>query len=503
MLRVPRGPEPVSDGTGSGLDFTIEIDATRDLAVNADRVEALITIQAASGGTPAPAARIAEILIMDRSLSMRGQNKIHEARRAACAAIDALPGGTLLGIVAGNREAMPVFPSTGGLAVIDAMTRTAAKRRVMSLWPEGGTRIGQWLLAANDLFKAAPAAGVVRHAVLYTDGKNEHETRPELDAALAACSDRFSCDVRGVGDDWDHTELLRIAAALHGDATAVLRIADLADDFIRLMRRVGRLVVPRAYLRLDLNDRFNITAVTQTKPVEADLTQQLRPVAAATVDVPLGSWDDQATRQYQVSLRFEPDATPAGVKLRAARVDLLAELPDGTCQTCAHAPLAIFRHTTPDFETITPESLTRAGSVRELGAAMRACARAWLHQLFAEAEEELNLAFRLARELGDERLAELESVSATGPDGKARLRTDVTAGDMSKLGLDSIRTVWPADWSRPALPADGAAEAGADKPERAARAPAAGVCDSCGEPDQDDAAYCVECGEPLRGRGRS
>lgn len=494
----------MSGGTGSGLDFTIEIDARGDLAVDEDRVEALITIQATSGGTPGPAAPIAEILIMDRSLSMRAQNKIHEAQRAACAAIDTLPGGALLGIVAGNREAMPVFPSTGGLATIDAMTRTAAKSRVMSLWPEGGTRIGQWLLAAKDLFAAVPAAGVVRHAVLYTDGKNEHESRAELDAALTACWDRFSCDVRGVGDDWDHTELLRIATGLRGDATAVLRIADLADDFIRLIRRVRRLVVPRTYLRLALNDRFSIAAVTQTQPVEADLTRQLRPAGAAIADVPLGSWDDQATRQYQVSLRFEPDTIPAGVKLRATRVDLLAELPDGTYQTCAHAPLTIFRHDTPDFVTFTSESLTRVERKHELGLAMRACADAWLHRRSADAEEELNLAFRLARELGDVRLADLESVSVTGPDGRARLRADVTAGEMKKFWLDSVRTVRPGDWARPARPADQAAEdVRSAEPQREASGPSAGVCDACGETNQEDAAYCLECGEPLRGRGGS
>lgn len=498
----------MSGGTGFGLDFTIEIDATRDLSVNADRVEALITIKATSGGAPAQAAQIAEILIMDRSLSMERQNKIHEARRAACAAIDALPGGALLGIVAGNHEAVPVFPAAGGLAAIDAMTRAAAKSSVMSLWPEGGTRIGQWLLAAKDLFAAKDlsaaerAVGLVRHAVLYTDGKNQHEGRPKLDTALTACSDRFSCDVRGVGDDWDYTELLHIATALHGDATAVLRIADLADDFIGLMRRVRRLVVPRTYLRLSLNDRFRIAAVTQTKPVEADLTRQQRPGGAGAVDVPLGSWDDQATRHYQVSLRFDPDTIPTGEKLRAARVDLLAELPDGTCESCAHAPLTIFRHATPGFATIMPESLTRAGSERELGLAMRACADAWLHRRSAEAQEELNLAFRLARELGDVRLAVLESISATGQDGRAVLRTDVTVGEMQKLGLDSTKTGLPAPGPRRATPADeGVADAGPDRPESAVGGSAAPVCEVCGEPSQDDAAYCVECGEPLRGQG--
>lgn len=490
----------MSGGTGTGLGFTIEIDATRDLAVDADRVEALITIQATSGGIPAPAARIAEILIMDRSLSMQRQNKIHEAQRAACAAVDTLPGGALLGIVAGNEWATPVFPPAGGLAAIDARTRTVAKSSVMSLWPVGGTRIGHWLAAANDLFAAGPAAGVIRHSVLYTDGKNEGESRLELDAALSACADRFSCDVRGVGDDWDYTELLHIAGALHGDATAVLRIADLADDFTGLMRQVRRLVVPRTYLRLSLNDRFRIAAVTQTKPVEADLTGQQRPAGATAVDVPLGSWDGQAARRYQVSLRFDPDTIPAGEKLRAARVELLAELPDGTCEPCAHAPLTVFRHATPGFATIMPESLTRAGSERELGLAIRACADAWLHKRSTDAEVELNLALRLARELGDVRLAVLKSVSVMDPGGRARLHPDVTVGEMQRVGLDSTKTAQPTSGARPALWADSAgAEPGADRPEREASGPAARGCEVCGEPNREDAAYCVECGESLRG----
>ena len=192
---------PVNGGAAPGLDFTLEIDATRDLGADASRVEALVTVKAQPAGADAPAARAVEVLIMDRSRSMMGENKIHEAHRAAAAAIDALPDGAFLGIIAGNRAAEAVFPRAGGLAAIDARTRTAAKRQVMRLRPEGGTEIGRWLTAAAALFASGPAAGFVRHAVLYTDGKNEHETPEALDAVLSTCADRFVCDVRGVGGD--------------------------------------------------------------------------------------------------------------------------------------------------------------------------------------------------------------------------------------------------------------------------------------------------------------
>ncbi len=57
----------MSRGTAGELNFTIEIDATRDLAIGASRVDALVTVTARRAGLAAPAARLAEVIIMDRS----------------------------------------------------------------------------------------------------------------------------------------------------------------------------------------------------------------------------------------------------------------------------------------------------------------------------------------------------------------------------------------------------------------------------------------------------
>ena len=433
---------PVNGGAAPGLDFTIEIDATRDLGADVFRAEALITVTAHPAGAAAPAAAAVEVLIMDRSRSMMGENKIHEAHRAACAAIDALPDGVLLGIIAGNRRAEPVFPAAGGLAVIDAGTKAAAKRQVMSLRPEGGTEIGRWLTAANELFATGPAAGFVRHAVLYTDGKNEHETPAALDAALSACADRFVCDVRGVGGDWHYAELRHIAEMLHGDATAVLRIADLADGLHPAHApgtTPGRAPgVPADAAQGQLPDQLH----------RADLSRPGGPDPApapgdAAVDVPLGPWEQQ-TRRYQLSLQFDPATLPAEDDVRAARVELLTEIADGTRERRASAALVVRRHATPDFRTVVPESLTKVEKERELSLAMQACADAWLNRRTADADDELNLALRLAREVRDVRLPLLEGVAVAGPDGRARLRPDVTPGEMQRLGLDSTKTALTA-----------------------------------------------------------
>jgi hypothetical protein len=475
----------VDGGTAPGLGFSIEIDATSAIAFDADRVEALITVAARATGIAPGAARIAEVLIMDRSRSMMSQNKIHEARRAACAAIDMLPDGALFGIIGGNSRAERAFPSAGGLVPVDAAAKTAAKRQVMSLRPEGGTKIGGWLAAANELFATGPAAGVIRYAVLYSDGKNEHETREELDDALRVCVDRFVCDVRGLGDDWDYAELLHIAETLGGDAAAVIDVANLTDDFTGLMRRVGRLVVPRVYLRLTPDPRFLVESISQTHPVQAELSRSQRRADGTVIDVPLGPWEHE-TRSYQLTLRFQPDSLPVADDVRATPVELLAETAEGVLERRADAALIVRRYEMGGGKTARPERFTQVAKVRELTFAIKGCADAWFEGRGADADDELDRAIALGTELGDIRLPLLNSVAIRGPDGRARLRPDVARGDMLRLGMDSVRTGFP--------------------PAHAASPPSASgrICHECRETTYGpDLKCCENCGVLFNGKAAS
>lgn len=420
------------------LEFTLELDAADEFAFDATRADALLTIHARSGQETPSTLPSAEILIMDRSLSMAAQGKVGEAKRAACAAIDAVRDGTRLGIIAGHHEAMVLYPADGRLAQVDGAVRAAAKRAVLGLVPQGGTAIGRWLTRAAQLFEAADS-GAVRHAALYTDGRNEHETPDELGRALEACADRFVCDVRGLGNDWNYAEVLRIAEALHGDAKAVVSIADLTGDFTQLMEQSRRLAVPRVYLGLRLNNRFQVGLVRQTRPVEAELTH--RQLIDGEIHIPLGAWAPE-TRQYQLSLLFDPGAVPVGEELRAARIRLLTEAADGTRIPCTDpAPMIVRRSDLAAPLPPIPEALTRAEVAHELGMAMRACADAQLAGNFAEADRELRLALRLARQLGDAaRVRLLEGIASVDGSGVARVRRDVARGRLQQLGVESTRT---------------------------------------------------------------
>jgi hypothetical protein len=463
---------PVGSGAARGLNFIVEVDATSDLAVDDDHVTALITVRAA--GTGALATRHAEVLIMDRSRSMLYQAKMREAQHAACAAIDALPDTVLLGVIAGSNSAERIFPPHAGLAAADDATKAAAKRAVMNLRAGGGTAIGQWLSAAGELFTTGPAAGVVRHAVLYSDGKNEHETRPELDAALNACTDRFVCDVRGLGDDWDYRELQHIADAMHGEAASVTNVTDFTADFTGLMRRMQRLAVPRTYLRLRPDRRFKITSVKQARPVDVDLTAQQQPSGGTGIDVPLGAWAE-GIRIYRVVLHFEPGALPLEQEVRATPVELLAETPSGALEQRADAALAVCRRRIPRDGT-KPSPPTHWEKLEKLTITIRSCVDAWEDGQTAEADDELDSAIRLAREISDIRLRLLEEVAITR-DGRARLRPDVTRGEMHRLGLGSRMT---GEWTE---------GEGIQPPARAWK------CGKCGETTYADHPMgCEACG---------
>ncbi|WP_433892139.1 vWA domain-containing protein [Streptomyces sp. CA-111067] len=430
----------VGDSPPLGLVFSVDVDAPSDLAFNDDRADALLTIRARSAGSAPYGATAAEVLIMDRSLSMVSQGKLNEAKRAMCAAVDSLRDGTYLGIVAGHHEAEVIYPATGGLARVDAEARAAAKNRIMNQLPEGGTAIGTWLTCADRLFASVAARDCVRHAVLYTDGKDEHETPEELGEALAACADHFVCDARGLGDDWHFPELLRITEALHGDARAVVTTSELTQDFTRLMENARRMVVPRVYLGLDLSDKFRLDFVRQALPLEADLTAQQQR-HDGDIHIPLGAWSPEE-RQYHLSLRFDPEKLPVEDEVRAARITLRAERPDATREPCADTEaLLIRRRATPDFATSQPASLTRAENIHDLAIAMRACATAAQEGRWGEADQELLIALNLAVVLrDDERLALLRDCSTTGPDGRPQVQRGLSSGKIQSLGLESART---------------------------------------------------------------
>ena len=139
-----------------------------------DEVNAIVTISAQGtgegDGRAASDAPGAEVIMIDVSGSMEGA-KIRQARDATMAAVDCIRDGVAFAVVAGNHDAALIYP-WGGLAAASKDTREQAAKAVRKLTAGGGTAIGTWIACATDLLRAQSG---VRHAILLTDGKDEHE----------------------------------------------------------------------------------------------------------------------------------------------------------------------------------------------------------------------------------------------------------------------------------------------------------------------------------------
>jgi len=309
--------------------FSVDVDQNPYLPVGGRDVSAIVTVTADDSGDAPPAARAggsAEIIIVDCSGSMDyPPTKLSEARGATAAAVDVIHDGTLFAIVAGTSTAWPVYPPDGTMAVAGERTRAEAKAALRQLRANGGTAIGQWLRLAQQIFQTAPAA--LRHAILLTDGKNQHETAQELAAAISLCEGSFRCDCRGVGTDWEVSELRKISTALLGTVDIVVDPAGLAADFEELMRGAMSKQLPDVLLRVWTPQQAGLKFIKQVAPAIDDLSSRRLAAGVQAGDYPTGAWAPGESRDYHVAVTVNP-ANP-GQEMLAARVSLVASSPDG------------------------------------------------------------------------------------------------------------------------------------------------------------------------------
>ncbi|MEU7702479.1 VWA domain-containing protein [Streptomyces sp. NPDC015492] len=313
--------------------FSVDVYQNEFLPEGGRDVSAIVTVTSTGGGTtgrqpltPAAGSAAGVVIMVDCSGSMDyPATKMRGAREATAAAVDTLHDGTSFAVVAGTHLAKEVYPGNGRLAVADPRTRAEAKEALRRLSAGGGTAIGTWLRLADRLLSSADHL-TIRHGILLTDGRNEHESPEELRAALDACAGRFTCDARGVGTDWEVKEVTGIASALLGSADIVADPAGLAADFTAMMEQTMGKGVADVTLRLWTPVGVEIAYVKQVAPTVEDLTARRTEAGPRAGDYPTGSWGDES-RDYHVSVRVPQAAI--GQEMLAARVSLIAPDPLG------------------------------------------------------------------------------------------------------------------------------------------------------------------------------
>jgi hypothetical protein len=301
--------------------FAAEVYQNEFLPDGGTDVHAIITVTCSGAGEAGRSGSgdAAEVVIVDTSGSMGGQN-IVAAQHAAAAALDQVLDGVWFAVVAGTHEARVSFPQSAefGMVRMDPQTRALAKAAVSGFQADGGTAMGTWLNLATRLFSSVPGVSQ-RHAILLTDGINQHESPQELSAAIEAARGQFQCDCRGVGSDWQVAEVRRIATALLGTVDLIAEPEKMAADFETIMRQSMGRGVADASLRVWAPQGAQVLFVRQVSPTVEDLTTRRQEVNALTGAYPLGAWGDES-RDYHVAVRLPAKAI--GQEQLASRVQV-------------------------------------------------------------------------------------------------------------------------------------------------------------------------------------
>ncbi|MFF5502268.1 VWA domain-containing protein [Streptomyces roseolus] len=426
--------------------FSVDVHQNEYLPVGGRDVDAVVTVTATGGGTSGArgvtsGGPAGVVIVVDCSGSMDyPPTKMEGARAATAAAIDTLRDGTSFAVVAGNHAAVPVYPDHGRLAVAGPRTRAEAKEALGRLTADGGTAIGTWLRLADALLGGEDL--VIRHAVLLTDGRNEHETPEALRAALDACAGRFTCDARGVGTDWEVKEVTGIASALLGSADIVADPAGLAADFTAMMENVMGKAVADVALRLWTPVGAELVFVRQVAPTVADLTARRTDSGPRSGDYPLGSWGDES-RDYHVRVRVPANAV--GQEMLAARASLIVPDPLGGEARAVSQGLirAVWTHDVAMTTAIDPQVAHYTGQA-ELADAIQAGLDARKSGDQDGATAKLGRAVQLAAASGNADTAKLLSKVVDVVDaaaGTVRLKAKVAEADEMTLETRSTKTV--------------------------------------------------------------
>ncbi|KAA9160907.1 VWA domain-containing protein [Amycolatopsis acidicola] len=397
--------------------FSLELDQNKYLSSSDTHVHAVLTVCAEDTsvpGTTPPAG--AEVLLIDCSSSMGWPpTKIAAARRAAAAAIDVLPEGTRFAVVEGTGAARMCYPATETLVVADENTRAEAKAAANRLIASGGTAMSTWLSLAGRLFEAHP--DTVRHALLLTDGRNESESPVRLSGVLGEVEGRFTCDARGIGDDWEPEELRRIAAALRGTADAVVDESRLAEHFRELIGSSVARTVPDLRLRIGVAPHARISFLRQVAPVETELVKD----ADHGIELSTGAWGDEC-REYHLCLEVDLADLPHDQDQELGWVELVPVTQDTRVPA---GPARLLGHITGDLALSAPlhEKVEHYTVQGELGQRLRAGWARFRANDRDGAAAEWGEAARLAVRLGnDEVLARLRRIADIEDAAASRLR---------------------------------------------------------------------------------
>ena len=357
-LRADRLPTPQQCGTANagqlGLvrnralprlpEVSAEVFQNEYLAADAGRADALVTVTTGGPDDPGTVAPRALVFLLGLSGELP-QADFDAVTRTVAAAIDGLDDDVRFAVVAGSEYARMLYPDTMRTVRADASAKAGARAALAGLEPVRAAAFGRWIRMADRLFSSHPDA--VRTAVLLMDQEATAESPDELEAALAACTGRFSCHVRGVGTNWSVSQGRAIATSLSGTLDIVPAPARptpdraLAVGLATIIDRTRQAFVRDLAMRITVaRSGVRVRSVTRTAPTIEDLTGRGYPVGPGATEYRINVPDNQS---YDYHLVLDLPPGPVGVEFVAAELDIVLLPPAGDGQSLDRQPVKVHR----------------------------------------------------------------------------------------------------------------------------------------------------------------
>ncbi|WP_433162166.1 VWA domain-containing protein [Kribbella sp. CA-247076] len=418
-------------------DFTATVYQNEFLPDGGTDVHAIVTVDCSGAGAAGQSGSgdAGEIIIVDTSGSM-GADGVRAAAYAAQTALDQILDGVWFAVISGNDRAQLAFPPSPEPVMVrmDQFTRQAAKEAVSRFYADGGTAMGTWLRLASRVFATVPSLSQ-KHAILLTDGENQHETPEVLTQTIEAVTGQFQCDCRGVGVAWQVDEVRRIATALLGTVDIIPAPDQLAAEFAKLIQNAMSRGVAQADLRVWAPQGAEVLFVRQVAPTVEDLTSRRTAINPLTGSYPTGSWGDES-RDYHVAIRLAAKAI--GQEQLAARVQLVLGddvVAQGLVKALWSADEALTTRISPEVAHYTGQ--TELAEAIQEGLAAKAAGDT------ATATTKLGRAVQLAAQTGNEeattRLRKVVDIEDQDT-GTVRLKRTVEKADEMALDTASTKT---------------------------------------------------------------
>jgi len=418
-------------------EFTASVYQNEFLPDGGTDVHAIVTVDCSGAGAAGQSGSgdAGEIIIVDTSGSM-GADGVRAAAFAAQTALDQILDGVWFAVISGNDRAQLAFPPSPEPVMVrmDQFTRQAAKDAVARFYADGGTAMGTWLRLASRVFATVPSL-TQKHAILLTDGENQHESPEVLTQTIQAVTGQFQCDCRGVGVAWQVDEVRRIATALLGSVDIIPAPDQLAAEFSKLIQNAMSRGVAQADLRVWAPQGAEVLFVRQVAPTVDDLTARRTAVNALTSSFPTGSWGDES-RDYHVAIRLAAKAI--GQEQLAARVQLVigdGVVAQGLVKALWSADEALTTRISPEVAHYTGQ--TELAEAIQDGLAAKAAGDT------ATATTKLGRAVQLAAQTGNEeattRLRKVVDIDDQDA-GTVRLKRTVEKADEMALDTASTKT---------------------------------------------------------------